>query len=120
MSSLGVPAQDSLPSTNTSSLNAERRLWFDFISRLNERNLEASTKSGATTWVLFGVVVAIIYRCVPRIPSFLSNPAYFSATRTIFFLELNTVSAFSMLLTGLMHYSIGSSEMRYCSISCAT
>jgi hypothetical protein len=112
MSSSGLVPQDDPPITDRSSLGAERRLWFDFVSRLNERNLEASTRSGATNWVLFGVVVAIVYRCVPRIPSFLSNPEYISATRTIFFLELNAAFAFGSLLVGLVLYSVGLSEKR--------
>jgi len=106
-----IPKGDPPPASSV-SLDPQRRLWFDYLAKLNDRSLEASNKSGATSWVLFGIAVAIMYRCVPRIPSFLGSPSYVKAALTVFLLELNMFVTFIFFIFGLIVYPGGIVERR--------
>src|SRR5579872_2462942 len=48
----------------------ERRLWFDYLSELNDRALHRRALQ-PTSWVLIGLLAAIMYRAVPQVPSYL-------------------------------------------------
>jgi hypothetical protein len=89
--------RDAVP--DPSVQDPERRLWFDFLAKLNDRSLQGQSKSGATNWVLLGVAAAIIYKCVPLTPTFLATPGSVKAASVLFFLEVN---AFVLLLTALV------------------
>jgi hypothetical protein len=52
---------------------AERRLWLDYIARLNDRRLRTTGSSGATSWALLLALIAVLYKTVPQLPVFLAD-----------------------------------------------
>jgi hypothetical protein len=86
------PDPSSLPEAS-SFPESERRLWFDYISKLNDRRLQETGASGATSWVLLGVEAAILYRCVPRFGGFLATPGALRSAAVLFALEVDLVLA---------------------------
>lgn len=85
------------PVTDTNS-EGDRKLWFDFLSKLNDRSLQQKRESGATTWVLLAAAAAIVYKCVPLIPQFLSVPATLKAASLIFILEVDILMFFGVVV----------------------
>lgn len=77
--------------TPTSSHDAQRRLWFEYLAKLNDRELQSARASGFTPWALLAVVAAIVYKGVPQIPFFLSIPGALTATLVILVLEANVL-----------------------------
>ena len=69
----------------------QRRLWFDYITKLNDRDLQSSRASGFTPWVLLAVAAAIVYKCVPQIPTILSVPGAPKLTLAVLSLELDAL-----------------------------
>lgn len=107
-----TPNNEPLPSQQAPLPPDERKLWFDYLSKLNDRSLHETSKSGATTWVLLGVLVAIAYKAVPLIAWFLSVPGYLDATRRLFFLETNVAICLFSVLVMVTTYTAGSSPRR--------
>ncbi len=83
----------------------ERNQWLTYLAQLNNRSLSAEDRSGATTWVLLGVLGAIVYKSVPLIPWFLGTPGYLQLSFTLFLLMSNVLLTLTTVLTGLIHYS---------------
>ena len=52
--------------------DAERKIWLDYLGKLNDRDLQRKA-SGATEWALIGVAAIILYRCIPQAPAFLAT-----------------------------------------------
>jgi hypothetical protein len=49
--------------------DAERKIWLDYLGKLNDRELHRKTL-GPTDWGLIGVAAVILYRCIPQAPAF--------------------------------------------------
>jgi hypothetical protein len=98
--------------SSVASEEVDRKLWFDLISKLNDRNLQRARESGATAWVLLGVATAIIYKGTPALPSILSSRSEFSTASILFVLlfDLLTMLSVAWLLVAL--YVEGEREMR--------
>jgi hypothetical protein len=94
------------------SEDADRKLWFDLLSKINDRNLQTARASGATTWVLLGVAAAIIYRGVPALPSILSSRALLTETSVIFVLVFDFLMMLCLALAFVALYVEGQREMR--------
>lgn len=90
----------------------ERRLWFDYIKTLNERQLQASQRSGVTTYVLLGTLIGLLYRFGPRAPQFISQPDGVRASIVIFGLLCVALFSFAMAIIFLEQYLVGESEFR--------
>jgi len=90
----------------------DRKLWFDYLSRLTDRRSQESKESGATTWVLLGVAVAILYKAVPSIPDVSSIPGMVRTIFLMLLLELNAAFCLVVLVAGLASYAFGSTETR--------
>ena len=97
---LQLPEGGSTPPTDP-----ERRLWFDFLSKLNDRSIQEKRESGATAWVLVAAAVWILYKCVPLIPLFLSLPGALRAASTIFLLEVDGLSFLALALGLALHWA---------------
>jgi hypothetical protein len=78
----------------TSNPDAARKLWFDYLAKLNDRSLQKTAASGATTWVLLGVAGAILYKIVPQLPHFLSLHGILGSTSVVFLLEVDSTLCF--------------------------
>ena len=75
---------------------SERRMWFDYLVKLNDRSIQAQQVSGATTWVLLGVIAAIAYRGVPQIPTLLAVKGGTSAAGVALACQLNAAFLLGM------------------------
>jgi hypothetical protein len=91
---------------------SERRLWFDYISKLNDRRLQETSSSGATSWVLLGVETAILYRCVPRFGNFIAIPGALVAAAILLVLEADAVMISVFGMGCLLSYSNQSGRKR--------
>jgi hypothetical protein len=89
----------------------ERDQWLTYLAQLNNRSLSQEGKSGATTWVLVGVLGAIVYKSVPLIPWFLGMPGYLRASYTLFLLISNVLLTLMTVLIGLVRY-LGAPQRR--------
>lgn len=87
---------------------SERRMWFDYLSKLNDRVETSRRASQPTTWVLVGVAAAIIYRAVPQIPHYAAIPGFLLGTLIVFVLEADVFLLVLACLHSLVLYSAGS------------
>jgi hypothetical protein len=94
------------------SEESRRKLWLEYLGRLNDRELQSTRASGATTWVLLAVAAAIIYRAVPQLPRFFSVPEALTETAVIWALTLDSLLFFLIALVGLIEYCTGGKEGR--------
>src|ERR1700758_1416379 len=90
----------------------ERKLWFDYIKTLNERQLQRSQRSGITTYVLLATLLALLYRFGPQLPQFLSEPGNTTTGVTTFVLLAIVVSSALMAILAIGMYCAGDSEFR--------
>lgn len=81
---------------SASSDAEERKLWLDYIARLHDRRSRSNGSSGATSWALLGVLVAIFYKAVPQLPTFLADPNNLKNTLVSFGLEVDIAFLFSV------------------------
>jgi len=91
---------------------AERKLWFEFISKLNDRNLKKDQESGVTNWVLLGVVVAILYKGMPKVPAIVSSQEYLTATYITSLLLLDLLINFGLGYLHLVRLAEKQQELR--------
>jgi hypothetical protein len=92
--------------------DAERKIWFDYVVKLNDRSLQQTKVSGATTWGLLGVAVVILYKTVPLLPRLFSLPGILSSTSAMVLLETDAVLHLGAAFFYLLYYSIGGTEKR--------
>jgi hypothetical protein len=85
----------------------ERKLWFDYIAKLNDRSIQTARESGATNWVLLGVAVAILYKSVPQLPQWLSTSNALRSTLTVLVLEIDAFTFFAVAFVFLALFSAG-------------
>jgi hypothetical protein len=90
----------------------DRRLWFDYIHALNERQLQESQRSGITTYVLAGALVALVYRFGPHLPQFLTQTGAFRASVTISVLLTVALTNFAMMVGIVGRLLAGGDEFR--------
>lgn len=91
--------------TPTSSEESERRLWFDYVSKLNDRALQANSTTGATNWVLVAAAVAIIYKCVSQMPVFAATSGALRASLVILLLEIDSLLHYATAFAFLALYA---------------
>jgi hypothetical protein len=97
---------------STPQMDTERRLWFDFLSKLNDRSIQEQRESGATGWVLLAAAIGILYTCIPLIPRFLTVPGALGAASVIFLLEVDGLAFFDVAYGLALRYSTGTVEGR--------
>ncbi len=97
---------DDLPSqgTQASSDDAQRKLWFEYLTKLNDRELQSARASGITPWALFAVAMAIIYKSVPQIPVFIATPGALKASLVVLILEIDAFFYSATVVWGLTYY----------------
>jgi hypothetical protein len=95
-----------------SSPDGERRLWFDYIAKLNDRSIQTNRESGATNWVLLGVAVAIVYKSVPQLSYVLSTSEVLKSALEILLLEINALIFFGIAIFLLVYFSAGKNDRR--------
>jgi hypothetical protein len=64
-------------------LGPQERLWFEYLSKLNDRELQTQRASGSTSWLLLAVVAAIVYRGLSGLQGFLSIPHAVTTTAVV-------------------------------------
>lgn len=55
------------PHVTTMSDAERKKLWLDYLGKLNDRASRADQASGMTTWVLIGVVGTLLYSAIPKL-----------------------------------------------------
>jgi hypothetical protein len=90
----------------------DRKLWFDYVKTLNERQLQALQRSGVTNYVLLGTLVGLLYRFGPRIPQFLEQPDNVRMGLTVFALLAVVLSSVLIGVIGLGSYLGGEGDFR--------
>jgi hypothetical protein len=100
------PIPDVPPTIGSVSVDAGRKLWFDYVAKLNDRNLDEKHKAGATSWVLLGIAAAMLYKSVPLIPGFLAVQDNLRIAVPIFFLELEVAILLLFAFAGLALYPL--------------
>jgi hypothetical protein len=92
---------DHRPSISSNAIDstefAYRRFWFDYLGKLNDRELQRARSSGLTDWVLIGTAAGIVYKAVPAIPGFINKGGQVVATAGLTLLLTQSV----VLLYGL-------------------
>jgi hypothetical protein len=68
-----------------------RKLWFDYLSKINDRELHQNHLSGVSDWVLMGLLGAILYRGIPALPSLLKIPGLASSVTVTLTLLANSL-----------------------------
>lgn len=100
---------DELSRTNDAD---ERKLWFDYVKTLNERQLQVSQRTGVTTYVLLATLVGLFYRFGPRLPQFVTQPDNVRASLVVFALLTIVLSSFLFAIAAVEMYLIGESDFR--------
>ncbi len=91
--------------TPQSTADSQRKLWFEYLSKLNDREIQSASASGFTPWALVAVAAAIIYQCVPQIPAFLSIPGVAKTSVLILLLEIDTLFFVGCSIVFMIVYS---------------
>jgi hypothetical protein len=97
----------------TEAEERDRKLWLDYIVRLNERYYRSVGSSGASTWALVGVAAAVLYRLVPQIPAFFAHNNNWRSGVFFFALELDAILFFVLAYILLIYFSLGGIESRH-------
>lgn len=105
-------SQETLNLPSGANYGDERKLWFDYIKTLNERQLQASQRAGVTTYVLLGTLIGLLYKFGPQVPQFVSQPGSVRASLVIFGLLSIVLTSFFMAIIGMSMYLGGESEFR--------
>jgi hypothetical protein len=97
---------DDLPSqgAQTSSDDSQRKLWFEYLAKLNDRQLQSARASGITPWALFALAFAIIYKSVPQIPGFIAIPSALKVSLVVLILEIDALFHSATAVFGLIYY----------------
>ena len=48
--------------------DTDRKILFDYLAKLIDRELQRARASGATTWVVLGLIAAVLYGGIPQLP----------------------------------------------------
>lgn len=96
---------------NTSS-DPERKLWLEYLAKLNDRELQKARASGATTWVLFAVLAATLYQFFQLLPQLLTANISFASIGTIVVLEINLIFYLGVVVLYLVQHCKGPEERR--------
>ena len=91
---------------------AERKLWLDYLGKLNDRHLKSDRASGVTTWVLLGLAAAILYKSVPQLPEFLSTPNALGSSLIILMFEVDVLLFLILFLAYLVYFCTGAVQGR--------
>jgi hypothetical protein len=100
---------DTLPKPNDSD---ERKLWFDYIKTLNERQLQNAQRTGITNYVLAATLFGLVYRFGPQAPQFLIDHDKVGLSAILFVFEAVLFISISRILLSLLAYCRGASEFR--------
>jgi len=94
--------------TQVASDDAQRKMWFEYLTKLNDRELQSARASGITPWALFAVAMAIIYKSVPQIPGFIATPGALKASLVVLILEIDAFVYSATAVVGLTYYCAAS------------
>lgn len=89
-----------------------RKLWLDYLGRLNDREIRSANVSGATTWVVIAAMAGIIYDAAARFPQFLSSAPDWTHLSQILLLQVNATYFAGLGIVYSLYYCIGETEGR--------
>lgn len=56
-----------------SDKTAEQKLWFDYISKLNDRTLSKKRASGLTIWAIGGLLIFLLFQIIDYLPKLIQD-----------------------------------------------
>jgi hypothetical protein len=92
--------------------DSERKLWFEYLTKLNDREMQMARSSGATSWVLLAVAAGIAYRSLAEFKQLLSTPYALTTAAIVGVLLFDSFFWFRFAGTGLFYYCSGKVEGR--------
>jgi len=95
------------------SEESERKLWIDYLGRINDRQQRARGGSGATSWALLGVLVAILYKVIPNVSVFLSLRANVKVSLVLFLFECDIAALFLGAYATLLNFYMGATRTMF-------
>ncbi len=81
-----------------------REMWFDYVVKLNDRNLLRKRAYGVTVWAICGLLGILLYRILDKIPQIVTSPESCSLLTLSFATLLNLSIAFIIILYGLIGF----------------
>ncbi|OFV85403.1 MAG: hypothetical protein A2620_02680 [Acidobacteria bacterium RIFCSPHIGHO2_01_FULL_67_28] len=93
--------------------DAERKLWFDYLAKLNDRDLQTARASGITTWGLLAVAAGIAWQGLHRLPKLLGTPTGFENASVTVVLQLDAVYMLTSSVLCLLDVIRGETEDRF-------
>jgi len=94
------------------SAETERKLWLDYLAKLNDRELQKERASGATNWVLLAITIATLYKLFQALPRLVEANTSWLNIGALFALELDFLILLGIVLGFLFAYCKGSQERR--------
>jgi hypothetical protein len=92
--------------------DSERKLWFEYLTKLNDRELQMARASGATSWLLLAVAAGIAYRSLSGFKQFTLTPDALTTAAIVCALLFDIFSHFWSACLGLFYYCGGKVEGR--------
>ncbi len=84
--------------------NFDKKEWLNYISKLNERQLNRRQSSGLTFWALFGVLAIIILDVIDSLPKILISYKITFATILLFSFFVNLIWSLANLIGCLVYF----------------
>ena len=63
------------PTINKNNID-EKKLWFDYLARLRDREDRSNQITGVTNWVLCGLMGTLLYKAIGFLPLTIADKNY--------------------------------------------
>jgi len=101
--------------TQNQDPEVQRRFWFDYLSKLNDRQRQASQSTGITNWVLIVAAIGLAYGLISQVEQLNKFPKALEIASLIFVLQYDLVFFFGIAFLSLYLFSLGTlPQIRLC------
>ena len=81
-----------------------REMWFDYVVKLNDRNLLKKRAYGITVWAICGLLGILLYRILDKIPQLVKSPELINSFTLSFATVLNLSIGLLIIIFGLIAF----------------
>jgi hypothetical protein len=96
-------------------INSPENLWFEYITKINDRALRKRQSSGFTNWAICGLLIILLYRISESIPHIFTNISLFEHFLIILCSTFNIIYSISFIFIPLLLKASLTSEIRLAS-----
>lgn len=82
----------------------DNKAWFDYVNKLNDREISRKSSSGFTLWAILGLLVYLIFSIIDNLPTVLNN------TNSLFLTILFIANILNITSVLVMIYSLVSAQ----------